>query len=145
MKNRIAIDDGLKTYEITNKEGKVLGSFTFNPSDVNIVKRYVEVMSDLAKLELQKPEVRSRKSLEETIQKMDAVVYEKINYLLNADVAKEFFSIMGPFSPLASGQYFVEVVIDAIGQVIQAETGEHVKKMKEMHDKIKKHTGKYHV
>lgn len=141
MAERIIIDDGFKTYEIANKEGKVLGTFSFNPSDTNIIKRHTEVVAALEKLEMQKPEGETEEKWEDTMQEMEKIVFEKIDYLLNAEVSKDFFSIMGPFSPLASGQYFVESVIDAIGQAIQAETGARVKKI---NSKIKKHTSKYH-
>jgi hypothetical protein len=47
---------------------------------------------------------------------------------------------MGPFTLLASGQYFIETVIDTIGQIITQETGVRVKKMSK---RIQKHTGKY--
>lgn len=141
MAERIIIDDGLKTYEIANKEGKVFGTFSFNPSDTNIIKRHAEVVAALEKLEMQKPEGETEEKWEDTMQEMEKIVFEKIDYLLNAEVSKDFFSIMGPFSPLASGQYFVESVIDAIGQAIQAETGARVKKIA---SKVKKHTSKYH-
>ena len=141
MANRIIIDDGFKTYEIANKEGKVLGTFSFNPSDTNIIKRHAEVVAALEKLEMQKPEGETEEKWEDVMQEMEQIVYEKIDYLLNAEVSKDFFAVMGPFSPLASGRYFVESVIDAIGQAVQSETGARVKKI---NSKIKKHTSKYH-
>lgn len=141
MGNVIKIDDGLKTYDIQNLDGKVLGSFSFNPSDTNIIHRHAEVVEALEKLELDISTNEEEINLDEAFKAFEKVVYEKINYLLNADVAKDFFSIMGPFSPLASGQFFVESVINAIGQAIQAETGERVKKI---NSKINKHTSKYH-
>lgn len=141
MGNVIKINDGYKTYDIVNQDDKLLGSFSFNPSDTNIIHRHAEVVEALEKLELDISAKKDETSLDEAFKAVEAVVYEKINYLLNADVAENFFSIMGPFSPLASGQYFIESVIDAIGQAIQAETGERVKKI---NSKIKKHTSKYH-
>ena len=141
MGNVIKINDGYKTYDIVNQDDKLLGSFSFNPSDTNIIHRHAEVVEALEKLELDISVKKDETSLDEAFKAVEAVVYEKINYLLNADVAENFFSIMGPFSPLASGQYFIESVIDAIGQAIQAETGERVKKI---NSKIKKHTSKYH-
>lgn len=141
MGNVIKINDGYKTYDIVNQDDKLLGSFSFNPSDTNIIHRHAEVVEALEKLELDISAKKDETSLDEAFKAVEAVVYEKINYLLNADVAENFFSIMGPFSPLASGQYFIETVIDAIGQAIQAETGERVKKI---NSKINKHTSKYH-
>ena len=141
MGNKIVINDGYKTYDIENQDGKLLGQFSFNPSDTNIIHRHAEVVEALEKLELDISAKKDETSLDEAFKAVEAVVYEKINYLLNADVAENFFSIMGPFSPLASGQYFIESVIDAIGQAISAETGERVKKI---NSKIQKHTSKYH-
>ena len=138
MGNKIVIDDGYKTYDIENQDGKLLGQFSFNPSDTNIVHRHAEVVEALGKIEF--PENVDEK-LEETLEKVEKTIYEKINYLLDADVAGNFFSIMGPLSPLANGQFFIESVLDAIGQAIQKETGERVNKIK---GKIKKHTSKYH-
>ena len=137
----ITIDDGLKTYDIQNKEGKLLGQFSFNPSDTNIIHRHAEVVEALEKLELDISSTEDKASLDEAFKAVESVVYEKIDYLFNAPVAKDFFCIMGPFSPLASGQYFIESVIDAIGQAISAETGARVKKI---NSKIRKHTSKYH-
>lgn len=141
MGNVIKINDGYKTYDIVNQDDKLLGQFSFNPSDTNIIKRHAEVVEALEKLELDISVKENEKGLYEALKEVEAVVYEKINYLLDADVAEKFFSIMGPFSPLASGQFFIETVIDAIGQAINAETGERVKKI---NSKIKKHTSKYH-
>lgn len=141
MGNVIKINDGYKTYDIVNQDDKLLGQFSFNPSDTNIIKRHAEVVEALEKLELDISAKEDEKGLYEALKKVEAVVYEKINYLLDADVADKFFSIMGPFSPLASGQFFIETVLDAIGQAISAETGERVKKI---NSKIKKHTSKYH-
>ena len=141
MGNKIVIDDGYKTYDIVNKEGRLLGQFSFNPSDTGIIHRHAEVVKSLEELEMSISSNDEKKSLDEALKEVEAVIYEKINYLLDADVAESFFSIMGPLSPLASGQYYIESVLDAIGQAIQAETGERVKKINR---KISKHTSKYH-
>ena len=141
MGNKIVIDDGYKTYDIENKEGRLLGQFSFNPSDTGIIHRHAEVVKSLEELEMSISSNDEKKSLDEALKEVETVIYEKINYLLDADVAESFFSIMGPLSPLASGQYYIESVLDAIGQAIQAETGERVKKINR---KISKHTSKYH-
>ena len=141
MGNKIVIDDGYKAYDIVNKEGRLLGHFSFNPSDTGIIHRHAEVVKSLEELKMSISSNDEKNSLDEALKEVEAVIYEKINYLLDADVAESFFSIMGPLSPLASGQYYIESVLDAIGQAIQAETGERVKKINR---KISKHTSKYH-
>lgn len=141
MGNVIKIDDGLKTYDIVNQDGKLLGQFSFNPSDTNIVRRHAEVLESLEKLAQNVPDDTDASDSVEALKKMEDIIYEKVDYLLNADVARDFFAIMGPFTPLANGQMFLENVIDAIGQAISAETGARVKKL---NARVRKHTAKYH-
>lgn len=141
MGNVIKIEDGFKTYDIVNQDNELIGSFSFNPSDTNIIHRYEEVIDALNKLELDLASDTKEKNMNESLKEIEAVVCEKINYLLGVDVSEKFFSVMGPFTPLASGQFFVENVLNAIGQAIQMETGERIKKI---NSKIRKHTSKYH-
>ena len=137
MANKIIIDDGFKTYDIENNEGKVLGQFSFNPSDTSIIRRHEKVLNDLSNLSFGDDE----ENIEEEFKRIEEVIAEKINYLLNSNASEAFFSIMGPLTPLENGQYFIESVLDAIGQAIQIETGERVQKIS---NKISKHTSKYH-
>ena len=141
MSEQIKVVDGSKTYDLVNQEGKLLGQLTFNPSDTNILERHAEVMKQLNKLKEDFGKTVRKTTVNEDIAEIDRIVYEKIDYLLNADVSKTLFSIMGPFSPLANGQFFVENVMDAIGNVIQADTEKQSKKIRQ---KIDKHTAKYH-
>ena len=81
MSNQIIIDDGFKTYELINKDKKVLGVIAFNPSDVNIVHRYKKVAEELEKIDVN---VKAEGDTEETIEvirQADEIAYEKINYL----------------------------------------------------------------
>lgn len=139
MSNQIVIDSGFKTYEVVNERKELIGKISFNPSDANIVHRYQEVVEDLEKLDFNF-ETENTEEFAEKMNQLERVVFEKIDYLVNAEIAETFFSIMGPFSPLASGQFFVESVINAIGQAITQETGRRVKRINQ---KIQKHTGKY--
>lgn len=135
----VLIDSGLCTYDIKDKEGRLFGQFTFNPSDTDIIKRHEKVVAAFENMEI--PDMNET-NLVDGLEKIDKFIYEQIDYLLDSkEVAATFFSIMGPLSPLASGQFFVESVLDAIGQAIHNETGERVKKIS---GKIKKHTSKYH-
>ena len=136
MGNRIVIDDGSKTYDIVNKQGELLGQFSFNPSDTNIIHRYEKACTKLSEINL--PESGED---DEAWKEAERLAHENIEYILGAKVSENFFSITGAFSPLESGQFYLESVLDAIGQAIMAETGERVKKINK---KVQKHTGKYH-
>ncbi len=139
MGKKLVLDTGLKTYDVEDKEGNFLFSISFNPADTNIVHRYNEVVESLEKISNEVPGVEE--DLKAGLDYLDELVYEKVNYLLNADVSKQFFSVMGPFTPMENGNYYLESVLDAVAKVIQIEIGERVKKI---NSKVKKHTSKYH-
>lgn len=140
MSNQIIVDDGLKTYELINKDKKVLGKISFNPTDVNITKRYEEVVGQLEKLDIN-INTEDPEEITKELKRVDEIIYEKVNYLVDADVAKTLFLIMGPYSLMSSGQFYIEYIMEVIGKIISQETGARVKKMTK---RIQKHTKKYH-
>ena len=113
----VIVDSGLCTYDIKDKEGRLLGQFTFNPSDTDIVKRHEKVVSAFEKMEI--PDMNGE-NLVKGLEKIDSFIYEQINYLLDSkEVAESFFSIMGPLSPLASGQFFVDQFLMQSGRLFR--------------------------
>ncbi len=141
MSNKITINAGFKTYDLVNEKDELLGQISFNPSDTNITQRYKKVVEELEKMDISEKPSNEAEDLIESIRKVDEIIYEKINYLTNADIAETLFSIMGPFSPMPTGQYFVEYIMEVIGNIITQETGARVKKMNK---RIQKYTKKYH-
>lgn len=141
MSEQIKIDNGLKTYDVVNKDGKFFCQITFNPTDTGIAKRYEEVKRRLFVLKNGSGRKLKKKSVVEQLNELDAIVYEQIDYLLGANVSESIFSITGPFSPLPNGQFFFENVLAAISQIIQAESKVNTAKVEE---KINKYTNKYH-
>ena len=71
----------------------------------------------------------------------DVELDKQIDYLFNSNVSKSFFSITSPFTVLANGEFFVENVLNAIGKLIEAETG---KRFEKVQTKINQYTSKYH-
>lgn len=140
MSNQIIIDDGLKTYELVNKDKKVLGEISFNPTDVNIAKRYEEVVEQFEKIDIN-INTENQEEIAKELKKVDEIIYEKVNYLVDADIADTLFTIMGPYSLMPSGQFYIEYIMEVIGRIISQETGVRVKKMTK---RIQKHTKKYH-
>lgn len=140
MSNQITIFDGFKTYELVNQDKKVLGEISFNPTDANIAKRYEEVVEQLEKIDMD-INIENPEEITKELKKVDEIIYEKINYLVDADIADTLFSIMGPYSLMPSGLFFVEYILEVIGKIISKETGVRVKKMNK---RIQKHTKKYH-
>lgn len=138
MGNVITIDDGLKTYDIVNKSGKLLGQFSFNPSDTGLINRYKEVSANI--IDLGKRLSKENGTNEEKNRIAEDFIKEQFDYLFNTNISETFFSIMGPLS-LLGDQTFTEVVMNAVANVVKKESGVHLKKL-EM--RINKHTSKYH-
>lgn len=136
---KIIIDDGTEEFTIEDKQGNILGSFRMNPSDVNIAKRFEEVADKITHLA---DNVDENQDLVDVIDDLEKKVYEQINYLFNADIADEFFSITSPFTPLANGQLFLEQVLEQIGKLVESDTG---KRFKKIQTKASKYTKKYHA
>lgn len=132
--NDIIIDDGSKVYNIKNKQGKLLGRFEFRPSDTNIVKRYEEVVDFFNNFTV--PE-----DTEQAIQTAEKEMTDKMSYLIGGDAGEAFFTIMGPFSALASGELFIENVLSAIAKVIEKELSVRTKKVQR---RMNKYVAKYH-
>lgn len=131
--NDIIIDDGSKVYNIKNKRGKILGKFTFRPSDTNIVNRYEEVIEFFNSFKI--PE-----DTEQAIKVAEKEMTEKMSYLIGGDAGESFFSIMGPFSALASGELFVENVLNSVANVIERELSIRTKKVQH---RMNKYVAKY--
>lgn len=133
QENEIIIDDGSKTYNIKNKRNETLGTFTFRPSDTNIVNRLDEVVDFLNNYNV--PNTSDGAAMAEK------EIVEKISYLIDADAEESFFKILGAFSPLANGELYVENVLNAISKVISKEFN-HRSKLVQNH--MNKYVAKYH-
>lgn len=121
---RIKIDDGSKTYEIVNLDDQVIGTFTFNPSDANIIKRYESVVDAI-----QEYAAKDEPMTPELLNEAQELITQKVSELVGVDTSKTFFSICGALSPMANGNLYVLNVIEALGAVIEKETNQRMKKV----------------
>lgn len=135
--NVIVIDDGSKIYDIVNKNGKWLGKFEFRPADTNIIKRYEEVVEFYNNYKVQE----GKDLTVEERNKVEKEVIDKMSYLIGADAGEAFFTILGAFSPLASGEFFIENVLKSISKVIEQELAVRTSKVQR---RVNKYVAKYH-
>lgn len=129
--NEIVIDDGSKTYEIKNRQGKKLAEFCFRPADTNILTRYEDVKKFFDEFRIQE---------DDDITECQKKVIEQMDYLVDADTGNTFFSIMGPFSPMPDGSLFCEVCMDTVCNVISKEFDVRLEKV---NSRVNKYTAKY--
>ena len=135
--NVIVIDDGSKIYDIVNKNGKWPGKFEFRPADTNIIKRYEEVVEFYNNYKVSE----GKELTVEERNKVEKEVIDKMSYLIGADAEEAFFTILGAFSPLASGEFFIENVLKSISKVIEQELAVRTSKVQR---RVNKYVAKYH-
>lgn len=132
---RIKIDDGSKTYEIVNLDDQVIGTFTFNPSDLSIIERYDAVVTSL---EQYFDEMRKAGFSQEALIAAQNAIKEKLKELVGGNAIDSFFAICAPFTPMQNGALYLENVVNALGEIIEKETKKRMKKVETRMDKYLK-------
>lgn len=132
---RRKVKTGALNVILTNENDEEIGRFPFNPVDLNIVRRYEEVVANLEKMEL--PEDATEQDILELSDKLEG----QIDYLLNSKASKSVFAICNPLTLTESGDFFVENIIVEIADIIEQVTDQRIKKKQ---TKIKRATSKYH-
>lgn len=121
--------------EIRGADGELLSesSFRFNPSDVGLAIRYEETIAGLEKLELKENDFNSWKTASEDVKQL-------MDYFLGYD-STELFKICNPFTPVANGDFYIEVVMAGLAEIVESQTKERLAKKQA---RIKRATSKYH-
>lgn len=132
---RRKVKTGALNVVLTNEDDAEIGRFSFNPVDLNIIRRYEEVVANLEKMEV--PEDATEKDILELSDRLE----EQIDYLLNSKASKSVFAIYNPLTLTESGDFFIENIIVEIADVIEQVTDQRIKKKQA---KIKMATSKYH-
>lgn len=132
---RRKVKTGALNVILTNEDDEEIGRFPFNPVDLNIVRRYEEVVTNLEKMEL--PEDATEQDILELSDKLEG----QIDYLLNSKASKSVFAICNPLTLTESGDFFIENIIVEIADIIEQVTDQRIKKKQA---KIKRATSKYY-
>ena len=131
---RRKVKTGALNVVLTNEDDTEIGRFSFNPVDLNIIRRYEEVVANFEKMEV--PEDATEKDILELSDRLE----EQIDYLLNSKASKSVFAICNPLTLTESGDFFIENIIVEIADVIEQVTDQRIKKKQA---KIKRATSKY--
>ena len=132
---RRKVKTGALNVVLANEDDAEIGRFSFNPVDLNIIRRYEEVVANLEKMEV--PEDATEKDILELSDRLE----EQIDYLLNSKASKSIFAICNPLTLTENGDFFIENIIVEIADVIEQVTDQRIQKKQA---KIKRATSKYH-
>lgn len=129
----LKVDTGARRIPVIDCDGEEVGEFKFNPADWDIGKRYDQCIKELDKLELS-----DDITLDEFYEVSDKIK-QIFNFLLGYP-AEGIFAKTNPLTFTTNGDTYCEVVLEAIGKLIEEETEYRVAKKKA---KIKKGIQKY--
>lgn len=138
--SKIKLATGIKTYEIENENGEILGVIKFNPSDVNLYKRVEQFEKDAQEIEAELNECvenDDEDTLKAAMVKADAKFKQSIDDMLGNGTSEIVFGKQNVFNTL-DGVTFLERFLIAIIPIIKADI-EASSKAKEQ--KISKYTG----
>lgn len=123
---RLQVETGAVTVELEDENGEALGSFSFNPADSNILKRYGAVAEHLNAIELTPAEDEQRQ-----LEQMNALsddIARQFDYLLGGNVAEGIFAKCGPLTVTKTGDFFFEQVMEGIGSLVERVTKKRLDK-----------------
>lgn len=133
-KEILIIDDGVKDYVFKNNKGDIFAEFSFNPADTGIVERYKEIIDFFKEYNYD-----IEGDTFDFIEKFNAEIKEKFAYMLGAN-ADGLFMKYTAMSIMGNGDFYAEVILDQVGQIIEKEMGV---KFAEKKARIQKATAKY--
>lgn len=137
----ITINAAAEEYAFKDENGKLLFTLTFYPSDVGILNRYETLVSALNDIEVKNIDKNSPiQEVAALLKTAEESIAEHIDRFFNAQMAKQIFAVMSPFTPLNNGKLYVEEVMDRIGTIIESELKVRTTRMKL---RMQKYTGKY--
>lgn len=122
-------------YDFLDVDGNILFTVSFNP-DLDIARRYDKMVEFLNKMFADSEE----KDTESFFAKCDELK-EQLNELFNSDISTPIFSVMNPFTPLESGKFYIEEIVEKLGDIVESELNTRVKKVQSRQNK---YTAKYH-
>lgn len=131
---QLKIDTGAVDIDIVDKNGETIGTFRFNPNDLDITKRFNQVTEHLDKIE-----ISDGADINEVMAVSDKL-REEMDFLLNYPVSSELFKKCNPMSFTSDGDLYIEKVIEGIAGLIESVTNERVEKKRA---KIRRATEKY--
>ena len=143
-KNTFIIEDGTREYHFENKFGETIGEIHFRGGDISILDRYNELLADFDKIveplgnvKLKDDGTSSFEADWAVIKSVEAKLIERINAVFDSRDASNLFKNRNAFSTI-NGEFYVEKVVQALGNVVAQEIAEETEKSKKRLSKYTK-------
>ena len=132
----LKIDRGLKSYEVKDIDGTLLGTLYVNPADIGIVARLEEARRAIQQLA---DGLAADAGVDQIIE-ADKLIREQINYIFGSDASSVFFKGVSALALLPDGTMVFEKALQAAVPIIEDAVGKAVKASQK---RVQKHVGVY--
>lgn len=128
-----SLDDGTKEITLVNPYGRVIAKLHIRTADISILDRFNALMKDFSSITkpLEDISLNADGTVEfdrdwAKVKKVEGLLIQKINALFDMDDANDLFATRNPFSSV-NGRFFVENVLEVLGNVINRAVEEEAK------------------
>lgn len=132
----LKIDRGLKSYEVKDIDGTLLGTLYVNPADIGIAARLEEARRAIQQLA---DGLAADAGVDQIIE-ADKLIREQINYIFGSDASSVFFKGVSALALLPDGTMVFEKTLQAAVPIIEDAVGKAVKASQK---RVQKHVGVY--
>ncbi|WP_167957966.1 hypothetical protein [Anaerosporobacter faecicola] len=134
---RLQINTGVKSYEIEDENGKLLGTIYIYPNDFNFGKRAEDARKNIVTLVEKAEEIANdeTKDAANEIFELDRKIKAELDTMFNSNVSETVFNGLNCLN-LNNGEYFIIRFLNLIVPVI---TKEMEKSAKESNNRIDKY------
>ena len=129
-------DRGLKSYEVKDIDGTLLGTLYVNPADIGIAARLEEARRAIQQLA---DGLAADAGVDQIIE-ADKLIREQINYIFGSDASSVFFKGVSALALLPDGTMVFEKALQAAVPIIEDAVGKAVKASQK---RVQKHVGVY--
>lgn len=134
----LKIDRGLKSYEVKDIDGTLLGTLYVNPADIGIAARLEEARRAIQQL-ADGLAADADAGVDQIIE-ADKLIREQINYIFGSDASSVFFKGVSALALLPDGTMVFEKALQAAVPIIEDAVGKAVKASQK---RVQKHVGVY--
>lgn len=120
----IRVSTGKITVPIIDSDGETVGKITFNPTDVDILKRYEAVIDALNAIIV--PDGADA----DAIFAVSDELKRQVDFLLGYPVSEEIFGRCNPLTLTDTGDFYIEVVLAGIGDLLEQITKQRIERKK---------------
>ena len=122
----LVIDRGVKSYDVKDIDGTLLGVIKINPADIGISGRFVSARNAIAELAEQA--------------KQDMTIKAELNKVFGSDVSSVFFGGLSALALADDGAFVFEKVLEAVAPLVEEA---HKAGIAAAEARLKKHTAVY--